>query len=175
MSGERHLEIERKFLLDRVPNMPRAAAVWHIEQGYLDPSSPPPHSGHDEFRSGRLRRILFNDGSTRCFHTIKSGVGIARLENEREISVAEFEQHWPRTANRRLTKTRHRIADGNLVWEIDVFDDLPLALAEIELPSIEVQPEFPDWLKLHVIREVTYDPQYTNASIAARVVHMGGA
>lgn len=165
-----HIEIERKFLLDRAPVIPSSAAIWKIQQGYL----PRTETQNDtdaaqQFAMGRLRCIIDQNQSTRYFHSIKTGAGIARIEHEREISHEEFRRVWPRTAGQRLTKTRHRVCEGALIWEIDVFDDVDLVLAEVELPAIDADVAIPAWLKPHIVREVTTDPQYTNARIARRI------
>jgi adenylate cyclase len=162
-----HIEIERKFLLDRAPHIPPAAVIWKIQQGYLHRTEDQHVTdGSRQFATGRLRCTTYQDQSTKYFHSIKTGAGISRIEHEREISHEEFRRAWPRTAGQRLTKTRYRICEGALIWEIDVFDEIDLALAEIELPTIDAEFTIPHWLKPHVVREVTDDPSYTNASIA---------
>ena len=149
------LEIERKYLLDGLPPIPPDAQAHRMEQGYADP--------------GRLRRVVGPDGAVTYTHTIKTGVGLVRTETEREISHEEFESLWPRTAGRRLTKTRYRINDGDLVWEIDDYDRIDLVLAEVELPSPKTQVTVPPWLAQHVVREVTDDPDYQNYELALRL------
>jgi adenylate cyclase len=129
-------EIERVWVLRSEPAIPAdvPVEVWRIEQGYLAPAA----DGEAElakigFPEGRLRRIVEPSGAERFVHTVKSGSGIVRVEHEREITRAEFEQAWPRTAGRRLMKTRRRARVGGLVWEIDVFEGLPLVMVEVEL------------------------------------------
>jgi adenylate cyclase len=164
------LEIERKYLLNGVPRMPMVKEIWRIEQGYLpEPRSVDPQT--QAMTGGRLRRITHDDSSVTCFHTIKSGIGMVRGEVEREISPEEFDHLWPATQGFRLTKTRYRVPEGDYLWEIDVFDGIDLFLAEIELDSADAQVSFPAWLKPHVLRDVTDDPAYTNASIAAKIGH----
>jgi len=174
MHPAEHVEIERKFLLHRAPPIPGNAEVWRIEQGYLARTEPRDETSAlgaaGQLTCGRLRRVSYPDRSVKYFHTIKTGVGIERIEHEREMSREEFELDWPRTIDRRLSKTRHRVREGALVWEIDVLDGIDLVLAEIELPSANAAFEIPAWLKPHILHEVTNDPQYTNASIAKRLV-----
>lgn len=164
------LEIERKFLLRAMPELPAGAEVWHIEQGYLNPDMPPsdPKGG---LTHGRLRRTRLPDGSVLCTHSIKTGSGIARTEIERVISSEQFERNWPRTRGRRLVKKRYRVPveSAGVVWEIDVFDGIELYLAEVELTRPDTPVEFPAWLSPLIVREVTDDPAYTNASIAIRL------
>ena len=143
------LEIERKYLLDGLPSMPPGAQAHRME-----------------------RRAVGPDGAVTCTHTVKTGVGLVRNETEREISPEEFESLWPRTAGRRLTKTRYRINDGDLVWEIDDYDRIDLVLAEIELPTPETKVTIPPWLAPHVVREVTDEPDYQNYELALRLSKM---
>jgi adenylate cyclase len=168
-AGATHLEIERKFLLNRLPKIPADSETWRIEQGYLDSAPPAPDQAAASLATGRLRRTIKPNGSIACTHTIKRGVGLVRSEIERVIPLEVFEQHWPRTVGRRLTKTRHRVRENALTWEIDAFEDINLILAEVELPTASSPATPPSWLKPHIIEEVTEDPSYTNAAIAARI------
>jgi len=66
-----------------------------------------------------------------------------------------------------IVKTRYRLplAGSDLYWEIDRFEGrhAGLWLAEIELPSADHPIGLPDWLGA----EVTRDPRYSNANLAA--------
>jgi CYTH domain-containing protein len=179
-------EIERVWLLRGMPAIPDGAEVWRIEQGYLDPNDLGPNDlnpGSDDeaelarlgFPEGRLRRIVEPSGRERFLHTVKSGSGVVRIEREREITAAEFAAGWPRTAGRRLSKTRHRVREGGLVWEIDRFDAFPFAMAEVELPAEDAPCAMPAWLAPLVEREVSEDPSYRNYALARRAGAEGGA
>ncbi len=93
---------------------------------------------------------------------------------EREVSAEEFEALWPRTAGRRLSKTRYLVAEGDLVWEIDDFDELNVVLADIELPSPDTEFAIPDWLAPHIVRDVTEEPAYRNSNLALHLANRGG-
>jgi CYTH domain-containing protein len=157
LNGPEPLEIERKFLLTSLPALPDRAEAHRMEQGYL-PDDP-----------GRLRRSVGPDGIPVCTLTVKSGQGLVRREDERTISEPEFARLWPRTAGRRLAKMRYRVDEGGLVWEIDRYDGLDLVLAEVELPSAETEITVPEWLRPHVVREVTDESEYQNYEIALRL------
>jgi adenylate cyclase len=58
------------------------------------------------------------------------------------------------------------VAEGSLVWEIDVFSDRDLVLAEIELPADDTAVNLPPWLAPHVVREVTDEAAYVNLNLA---------
>lgn len=166
------LEIERVFLLARLPDLPPGAEALRIEQGYLPDPAGAEGQAQAGALEGRLRRTTRQDGEVRCHHTVKKGLGLVRTEEEREVPVAEFERLWPRTAGRRIVKTRHEVKAGALTWEVDRFEGLDLVLAEVELPSEAHEAPLPDWLAPHVVREVTDDPSYRNFAIARR---LGGA
>ena len=51
-------------------------------------------------------------------------------------------------------------------YEIDEFNDRELVLAEIELSAEDEELVIPDWLKPHVVREVTGEPEYVNVNLA---------
>lgn len=161
------LEIERVFLLDGLPSFPPGAVALRIEQGYL-PEESDDVVGLEHVREGRIRRITKPDGSVHCVHTIKRGVGRVRTEIEQPMTQEQFEQLWPRTRGRRIIKTRHKIPQGELTWEVDQFRDLPLVLAEIELPRADTEVTLPPWLAPHVVREVTDEPEYRNFALALK-------
>jgi len=162
-------EIERVWVLRDAPVIPAHVPVesWRIEQGYPAPVE----QGEAElaklgFPEGRLRRIVGPGGAERFVHTVKSGSGIVRVEQERGITRAEFEQAWPRTEGRRLSKTRTRARVGGLVWEIDVFDAMPLVMVEVELDDAAQRFEMPPWIAGLVVKEVSEDARYRNAALA---------
>ncbi len=153
-----------------MPVIPTGAEVWQIEQGYFDAGAT-----EDGSPKGRIRRVTHASGKQQCFHTIKRGEGLVRIESEREIEAAEFDRWWPQSANRRLTKTRHRVRVAGHVWEIDQFHSLQLVLAEVELRETSEQIEIPAWIAPLVVREVTTDARWRNASLATRGVPMESA
>jgi len=163
------LEIERTYLLARLPDLPPGCKQLQIEQGYLPDPDPTPEGGAGGVLEGRIRRTLYPDGKIKCTHTIKHGEGLVRTEEEREIEVAEFEQHWAATEGRRLRKIRHKVPVGAHTWEIDQFLDVELVMAEVELQSAEEQVELPAWLAECVLEEVTETPAYRNYNLAVRL------
>jgi len=146
------LEVERVFLLRGMPDV-GVAERWSIEQGYI---------AGEEGVGGRLRRTTMPDGSLVHHHTQKQGVGLVRVERERTISRDVFDVQWGSTVGRRIRKVRHRLPFGGLLWEIDQFTDMPLVLAEVELPSEHHPLQIPPWLEHLIRREVTEDGRYRN-------------
>jgi adenylate cyclase len=146
-------EIERKFLVARVPEGLLADSGKLIEQGYLVADA--------EGLEVRLRR---KDG--RCFQTVKSGQGLVRTEVEIELSADQFAALWPLTAERRLVKHRHRLTAAGRSCELDVFAGplLGLIVAEVEFASLEAALGFapPEWFAV----EVTDDVRFRNSHLA---------
>jgi CYTH domain-containing protein len=148
-------EIERKFLLTRLPSLEgRNASSVLIEQGWLPGTS----------LRERLRSVS-GGPVTRYFRTLKLGSGVRRTELEEEVTAEVHAELWPRTLGCRLRKRRHRVREGELMFEIDEFLDRELVLAEVELPDEEVALVLPDWLTPSVVREVTGEPDYTGGGL----------
>jgi CYTH domain-containing protein len=150
------LEIERKYLLRALPQMPAVDDVLEIDQGYLPGVK----------LLERLRRQVARDGTTRYFRTVKLGMGVERVELEDETDRETFDHLWLLTEGRRLRKRRHIVPSGADTWEIDEFTDRPLVLAELEIPAADTRIVFPDWLTPVLVREVTDEREYTNRSLA---------
>src|SRR3954447_17300189 len=102
------MEIERKFLLDALPEGLDAGA--RIEQGYvaLDPAG----------AEVRVRR----KGDEHTL-TVKTGAGLVRGEEELALSAEDFARLWPLTDGRRVLKSRHLVDLGaGLTAEVDVYE-----------------------------------------------------
>lgn len=146
------LEIERKFIVAKLPTNLLRLEHYDIEQGYTD------HK--------RLRRIIRSTGSEEFILGCKKGTGLVRVETERKISETQFWKLWNKTRGRRLQKTRYLMELGDLVIEIDVFRGRfeGLKFAEVEFKSKEQAEQFtpPNWFG----KEVTDDVHYSNRSLA---------
>ena len=146
-------EIERKFLLKRLPDKLRRSRHYIIEQGYLatEPAG----------RQVRLRK----KGKTASL-TFKVGRGAHREEREIRLSPKQFAALWPGTAGRRLRKLRYEIPWNNLLIEIDVYrgKHAGLVVAEVEFPDRVTCNQFkpPPWFD----REVTGEKRYSNVRLA---------
>lgn len=157
---------------------------WEIRQGYLGAPSETDLTAaagrtipESEVPSvGRIREIRASDGTVRHLHTLKGGTGLVRREIERPMTQAAFEAAWAGTSGRRIQKVRWRIPEGGLVWEVDRFKSPTLVLLEVEAidreTALAIQP--PAWLAACIDREVTDDPEFTNAELAFRSGRLGG-
>jgi adenylate cyclase len=144
------LEIERKFLV--TGTQWRQPDAQRLSQGYLS---------RDKQRTVRVRIA-----GAQAFLTIKGETrGATRAEFEYEIPVAEAEQLLAMCEGPLVEKFRHVVEHAGHTWEVDEFlgDNQGLVVAEIELASEQEAFDKPAW----VGREVTDDPRYYNANLAA--------
>ena len=146
-------EIERKFLLRRLPDKLEGSRCYIIDQGYL--ASEP---------AGRQVRI--RKKGTIASLTFKVGRGSHREEREIRLSPKQFDALWPGTAGRRLRKVRCEVPWKRLVIEIDVYQGrhAGLVVAEVEFPNRVSCRKFkpPSWFG----REVTGEKRYSNVRLA---------
>lgn len=154
-AGVGDVEIERKYLLSGLPPVLEGRPYREIAQGYLP----------GERLQERVRRLR-KDGDEWYVRTVKVGSGIRRIELQEETDRKTFEVLWPLTWGHRVAKRRYSVPEGRLVWEVDEFTDRDLVLAEVELPSEEVEPKLPEWIAPYVEREVTGEPEYLNVNLA---------
>src|ERR1043166_2645756 len=103
-----HLEIERKFLVKRLP------AGWKRR-----PSSPNVQ-GYFPIADKDLEIRLRRKGSEH-FITIKGGRGHQRLEEEIKIPKPMFRALWPLTGAARISKRRYKIPCDGKTIEMDVY------------------------------------------------------
>jgi len=150
------MEIERKYLLRDCPPAARAESPIRIEQGWL------PGQALKE----RLRRRTAPDGSVTCWRTVKLGPAEARVEVEETCGPELFASLWELTRAARVRKDRYVVPHGAHTWEIDVFLDRELVLAEVELGDVNEAVTLPPWLAPYLERDVTGEPAYFNAVLA---------
>lgn len=156
------MEIERKFLIDypdiaaleKLPNCQRVEII----QTYL--TAP-------EGEESRVRQRGV-DGNYIYFQTTKKKVtGLKRVEVERRLSKDEYLRLLMDAdpSCRPIRKTRYCLTHENQYFEIDVYPFWhDKAVMEIELSDENAEIHFPSLIK--VIKEVTDDDSYKNASLA---------
>ena len=157
MRGEPDREIERKYLLKRMPAIRSLEGVelLEIDQGYIP----------GERLAERMRRTR-RGGEVKYYRTVKLGKGISRTELEEETTERIFRRLWPLTRGKRVRKQRYRIKDGGFTWEVDRFRDRRLVLCEVELPTEDTHAEPPKWLRREIVRDVTGEDEFTNINLA---------
>lgn len=154
--GALSMEIERQFLVDAIPVLPREYDM--ILQGYVS-----------TLPEIRIRQVRTPDNRERYFLTVKRGAGLSREEWETQITSTEFshliERLEPDTEF--IEKRRYRLPlyDGHMAE----FHRHEAALkgfdyVEVEFSSEEEARAFdpPAWFG----REVTEDSRFTYSRLA---------
>lgn len=161
-NGGSGIEIEHKYLIaypdrDKLLSRPGAVSV-RISQTYLE-------SG--EGTTERVRSWE-QDGRTVYFHTVKRRVtALTHLEDETEIPEEEYLRLLgkKKAGSSTIEKERIIIPHKGRNVEVDIYsfwDDR--ATAEVEVQSEDEKVFLPRCIR--VIREVTEDGRYRNASLA---------
>ena len=146
------MEIERKFLVETLPEHLEQYPKRRIQQAYLstDPVVRVRRSGEEY--------VL----------TCKGPGFLSREEQEMPLTAAAYGRLLAKADGTVITKDRWRIPCGPYTIELDVFAQpfAPLVMAEVEFPTeaeaLAFQP--PEWFG----REVTQDSAYTNAALSRR-------
>lgn len=156
-----NLEIERKFLI-RYPEesvLDSCADVTEIIQTYL--------LGSEKCFSERVRK-RGKDGKYTYTHTRKMHItDMRRIELENEIEEQEYGELLLRAdpERRMICKKRYCLTYENQLFEIDIYPFWnDRAIMELELENEEQTIDFPHTIE--IVKEVTDDKRYTNASIA---------
>lgn len=144
------MEIERKFLIKKLPENLDAYPVRHLEQGYLCTAP-----------VVRIRRD--ND---KYELTYKGKGCMIREEHNLPLTKDAYEHLREKIDGRLIVKKRYMIPLEKYTVELDVFEgDLaPLLLAEVEFSSKEEAMAFtsPEWFA----EDVTYSKLYHNSFLS---------
>lgn len=144
-----NVEIERKFLVKKLPDDLMSYRHHEIEQGYLCKEP--------------VVRIRKSDDD--YYLTYKDKGLMERAEYNLPLSKEGYEHLKKKIDGHLIKKTRYIIPlDSDLNIELDVFAyPENLILAEVEFPSIEMANNFhmPDWFK----EDVTLDKRYHNVNM----------
>ena len=152
----KNVEIERKYLIKKMPDNLAEYESHLIEQAYLcaDPTIRVRKSDDDYYMTYKGRGLL------------------ERTEYNLPLNKDAYEKLVKKAEGNIISKRRYVIPiDGSdLKIELDVFDDpfAPLIMAEVEFGSVEESEGFipPDWFD----KEVTEDPAYHNSNMAMRKI-----
>ena len=147
------IEIERKFLVKSDEWRAQATGLIY-RQGYI-PTAPTAKA-----TSVRVRVV-----GDRGYLTIKGATaGTSRAEFEYPIPVEDAIEMLETLCDRPfIEKTRYKIPQGELVWEIDEFEgeNQGLIVAEVELSDENQTLELPEWIG----EEVSHDSRYFNVNL----------
>lgn len=151
--GISHREIERKFLVRRLPENLAHHCHREIEQGYL------------AVAPGGVQVRLRKAGAEHTL-TYKRDDGASRIEREVNLTAEQFDILWPPTDGYRLTKTRYDVPVADRVVQIDIYSGRHegLIVAEVEFDSEHSARAFqpPHWLG----EDVTGNARYSNVRLA---------
>ena len=102
-----NVEIERKFLVQEIPDLLENLNFNSIMQGYLCADA--------DRNEIRLRRK-----GDKYYLTVKNGSGRIRNETEVDISREQFDLLWPLTDGRRVEKTKGKASGciGRLLYKL---------------------------------------------------------
>ncbi|WP_169053968.1 CYTH domain-containing protein [Agromyces sp. H66] len=149
-------EFERKYLVASDEWRAKVVRSEAIGQGYL------------AINDRATIRVRIADG--RGTLTVKSQhmIGIARVEVEAAISLADAEALLEHLSSGTVLKRRHYLsseAADSLTWTVDEFEggNSGLLMLEVEGPGEFDLPDLPGW----VGDEVTFDPRFKNSYLSA--------
>lgn len=146
------MEIERKYLLKKLPDDLDIYRHRHLEQGYLC--------------TAPVVRIRKDDD--RYELTYKSGGMMVRQEYNLLLTKDSYEHLKKKIDGRLITKKRYMIPYEKYMIELDVFENdlAPLVLAEVEFETEEEANSFtpPEWFG----KDVTFSKAYHN-SVLSRI------
>ncbi len=147
------MEIERKFLIDTLPENLSQYPFHQLEQGYLCTEP--------------VVRIRREDDA--YYLTYKSKGLMVREEYNLPLTKESYEHLLPKIDGILISKKRYLIPlSENLTIELDIFERelAPLVLAEVEFSSEEEANSFipPKWFG----DDVTYSSQYHNSTLSLK-------
>ena len=149
------MEIERKYLVDRLPDNLEQYPHTEIEQGYLCTSP-----------TVRIRKAGDVFWMTVKERLSTPSTAIHNREEEFQLDERTYNRLKSKCDGRIVRKTRYRIPLENLTAELDVFhaEHEGLIIVEVEFPSSEDADRFtpPSWFG----SDVSLDYRYTNSHLA---------
>lgn len=162
-----NIEIERKFLLKAIPDK-EPDEVIEIFQWYLK----------NKDGIWERARSCYSDVKGFYFiHTIKKNISPGvNEEDEKQITSEEFNKFVEKCKqgqSKYISKERlvYKDKKTNLKWEVDVFNNgHHLIVAEIEIPKIDYEIVFPNFIKDKLLIEVTELKQFGNRNLSNRYI-----
>lgn len=148
------MEIERKFLIKKLPPDIEKYECLHIEQAYLCTSPV----------------IRIRKQNEEYFLTYKGTGLLAREEYNLPLTKEGYEHLRPKADGNIISKKRYLIPikDSTLKVELDIFDApfSSLIIAEVEFPDLETANRFEplSWFDT----DVTSNPEYHNSNLSRR-------
>lgn len=155
-------ENERKWVISRTcESIVNELSVeqYNISQGYLIAT---------RGITVRVRKLSRRStGHNSYFFTLKVNTGGRCIEVENDLDERDFNDLWNIALNK-LEKIRYIVRHGRAAWELDFFKDYRgetyIAVAEIELPEGQLEPEsVPEIVKKNMLYKVGLtDQRFSN-------------
>lgn len=150
------LEIERKYLIKKIPDNLSDCECHTLIQGYLNTSP--------------VVRVRKEDDL--YYMTYKGSGLLSREEYNLPLDEQSFLHLIGKADGNVISKRRYKIpyvfSDKSFTIELDIFDApfSPLIIAEVEFADENESNSFiaPDWFD----KEVTYDPEYHNSNLSKK-------
>ena len=149
------MEIERKFLLNKIPENLESYTKFDLEQAYI--STEPVIRVRKKGTASNTRYIL----------TVKSTGLMSRQEFELDIDEHSYNNLLKKSEGNIISKSRYVIPlDTSLTLELDIFHGKfeGLVMGEIEFPDEETAKKYtsPEYLS----EEVTFDTRFHNSTMS---------
>lgn len=144
------LEIERKFLVDEIPNLSKYESN-EIEQGYLSLTP----------------EIRIRKKGDSYFITMKGDGSLTRLETETKIDEVTYEILKNLVKGNLIKKTRYKIPlEDNLLAELDIYGDNleGLYTVEVEFKDEEQANNFD--VPYFFGKDITLDKRFKNKNLS---------
>lgn len=155
------MEIERKFLIKKLPENLEQYSCHHLEQVYL--------STNPVIRVRKKQPVTPSMASDKTHYilTVKSSGLMTRQEFEMELNEEEYQNLLSKGESNTISKKRYEIPlENNLTLELDVFDRTfeGLILGEIEFAGEDDAKKYnPSDL---MGKEVTFDSRFHNSTMS---------
>jgi len=156
------MEIERKYLVKKLPENLEEYRYKEIEQGYLC------HKPTVRIRKINDKYVLTYKSKVKQKDD-KAAIAKAIVNNEIEMELTEeaYMHLRSKVDGNLIHKRRYYIPlDSGLTVELDVFEDQlkGFIMAEVEFPSVELSDNFipPEWFG----KELTNDKRFSNYNLS---------
>ncbi|SDB05828.1 CYTH domain-containing protein [Eubacterium oxidoreducens] len=151
------MEIERRFLIDTLPNDALSHPFRMITQGYLNTSP-------------AIRVRCDNDQYYMTYKGRKFKGSLAVEEYNLPLNKESYEHLLAKADGYIISKKRYLIPDQGYTIELDVFEGVhaPLIIAEVEFPSDEEALRYlpPSWFGEEITGKKGYSNSYLSAHTA---------
>lgn len=144
-------EIERKFLIQTLPEHLENFTHYEIKQGYVSTNP----------------TIRLRQQDEKFILTIKSAGIMKKQEYELDLTKEQFENLWKKVEGNTIEKTRYVIPlNDNLKAELDIYKGFLKGFMNVEVEFLSTKDAImfdpPKWFG----QEVTQDYRYSNSSLA---------